>query len=664
MLRIIFNLIAFFILSSSCYASTNWYARDGGGTDTQCTGKTNAVYLGSGTAQPCAFNHPAWALGVGGYLGGTHPSKLSGGDTLTVAGDSDITPGTQAVYPVSYDMPNASGICSSIGKYDCFMLDPPDGSDSSHRTIIIGTGTHKPMLLAKNQVYHAISLGGNHVMFQWFEVTDNQALGYNNPVAACIGGQNPQADGIVGTGDDINMTDIYVHGNCRYGVNIGQFGSGTFTRLWDIGNGSAGLVFGDGGSTSITGTITLNQPIVEWNGCVEEYPITHSGIDNPLMFTNCAGQTSGVYADGVAFGASGSQPAGNWTIIGPGSISFNTQDGLDILHGVSGTGTDNIDKMRFEGNAGQQIKITGAIDNLTNNIIIGNCGWWYQASQSASGAMTPGDSCRASGSTIRLSVVDGVTANFYNNTVITNAIAFEGDNASSCVGTVITQKNNIIQGGYSWPDDTTWNGAGGNSLTTNWYSDGNDGNGGGPCGALVPTEDYNIIYGNKNSNATCVGAHDKCGTVPGFSAGLFPAGTSGGGRTTYYTGQVGISLVTLAGTSAAIGAGVNALPYWNTPTDYYNVIRTNPPAIGALELASCAASNYGCQLNSDCCGGSCVNNACGSGSCTINGGSCAVGTDCCSGICCISTCASSCAGGVSIITQLIGKCLTTGKVSF
>lgn len=56
-------LIALFLLLAAYQASaTTWYIRTDGGTQTQCTGQANAAYPGSGTAQPCAYNHPFWLL--------------------------------------------------------------------------------------------------------------------------------------------------------------------------------------------------------------------------------------------------------------------------------------------------------------------------------------------------------------------------------------------------------------------------------------------------------------------------------------------------------------------------------------------------------------------------------------------------------------------------
>ena len=180
-----------------------------------------------------------------------------------------------------------------------------------------------------------VSAQNNYITLQWLEVTDHQACAYNDPAATCNYSRGyPYGawgeDGIVIGGSGLNLTDVYVHGVGRYGINVADgttsMGDVTFTRVWVIGNGYGGITTGL--NNNLTGTWTFNQPIIEWNGCVESYPMPNSGIDNPSNYSQCFGQNSGGYGDGLAFGPNGGLNAGNWTITGPGSISFNTQDGF------------------------------------------------------------------------------------------------------------------------------------------------------------------------------------------------------------------------------------------------------------------------------------------------------------------------------------------------
>ncbi|WP_353069585.1 putative Ig domain-containing protein [Tunturibacter empetritectus] len=66
---------------------TTWYIRPDGGTNTQCTGKTNAAYPGSGSGQACAFNHPYQMMNSSGAW-----TSFAGGDTIqfvNTSGTSD-----------------------------------------------------------------------------------------------------------------------------------------------------------------------------------------------------------------------------------------------------------------------------------------------------------------------------------------------------------------------------------------------------------------------------------------------------------------------------------------------------------------------------------------------------------------------------------------------
>ena len=81
-------------------------------------------------------------------------------------------------------------------------------------------------------------------------------------------------------------------GSGRYGVKTDNLGNAVFTRLRVIGNGYGGFTTGE--NATISGTLTFNQPVIEWNGCVEAYPlITSSPIDSPSNFIYCFGQDQG-----------------------------------------------------------------------------------------------------------------------------------------------------------------------------------------------------------------------------------------------------------------------------------------------------------------------------------------------------------------------------------
>ena len=581
-------------------------------------------------------------------------APLSSG-TLTVVSGSGTSPisfsaesTAQARYMIGYGMPGYAGyVCNPAGYYTCVLVNVPAGT-VSNPTTITGIGSQKPQLWGTGGLYQVLNANNNYITIRNIEITDHATCGYNNQVAqACNFVDNNALDareGLVVSGINIVLSDVYVHGVGQTGINTGALTNPFFTRVWVIGNANAGMVIGSGGNQNMTGTLTWNQPIIDWNGCIEKYPMPYSGIENPNNVGNCYGHGNGGYGDGLPFGATGNNDPGNWVLIGPGSVSWNTQDGLDTRHGNANTRHVTIDKMRFEGNAGQQVKMQFLDDDVTNSIVIGDCGWWSGSPQASVGALNyaTSDACRAGGNVFFLSVSVGGTYNFFNNTIISNAIAFEtNDDANAgCDGTTsLNIKNNIINGGYEWNSDTTWNSSGGNGITTFYYNDGYQS--GGSCFNLLAHEDYNIIYSAKDMAAHCLGTHDICSTLPGFTSGTFPTGTSGGPLSSFYQGQSGISLVPISNTSPAKSAGVGGLSYWNNALDYYN---NSNSSIGGLEYQSTAANGYFCFFNSDCSSANCSNNYCG-GACSANGVACANSSTCCNPFCISSQCSSCIANG-------------------
>src|SRR5262245_5398819 len=102
--------------------ATTYYVRPDGGSSVQCTGMSDAPYSGAGNSQPCAFNHPVWALGSPGTYG-----MMMGGDVLII---DDVNPsnGQQAQYMIGYGMPNTnSENCSIWQTYNCTMSPVPSG---------------------------------------------------------------------------------------------------------------------------------------------------------------------------------------------------------------------------------------------------------------------------------------------------------------------------------------------------------------------------------------------------------------------------------------------------------------------------------------------------------------------------------------------------------
>jgi hypothetical protein len=127
--------------ASTCFAvapaNTTWFIRHDGGTNTQCTGTTNAAYPGTGSAQPCAYNHPFQMLNSAGNF-----TAMIGGDTIQFAdpptnttpyfmGEQNNGVGTDwsSQIPSMCPAPNTDGV-------SCILPAFPSGTASAHTKII------------------------------------------------------------------------------------------------------------------------------------------------------------------------------------------------------------------------------------------------------------------------------------------------------------------------------------------------------------------------------------------------------------------------------------------------------------------------------------------------------------------------------------------------
>ncbi len=112
--------------------ATTYFVRTDGGGAGQCTGLADAAYPGSGSAQPCAWNHPFQALPPGGA------PRIAGGDTLW------IRPGS---YRMGYGASGAES-CDADGSFDCTMLAIPSGADPASPDEdprrVVGFGLRRP----------------------------------------------------------------------------------------------------------------------------------------------------------------------------------------------------------------------------------------------------------------------------------------------------------------------------------------------------------------------------------------------------------------------------------------------------------------------------------------------------------------------------------------
>jgi len=385
------------LLASVPAMATTWYVRTDGGTSAQCTGTTDAAYSGSGSNQACAFNHPFWALQPGQRASNFTPATvMKPGDTLVIDSGSCM---------MGYGAPNANNnMCYQPATWGCVIASIPSGIDATHPTTITGANcSAPPELWGTQRVYEIFDIEQVHdVAIKCLELTDHsmciasyQPTTNTGGVTACNSGSYPYgtwaANGIYAA-DVTNLTlqNLNIHGFADYGINAGRLAGNTLldgvtlrANGWGGWNGDLG---GNNHNSTDSGTLTVQNSTVAWNGCAEAYPAT--------TIVGCWGQNEGGYGDGWGSAWTG----GNWIFTNDSFIA-NAQDGLDMLY-ANGTGSVTMDRIYAWENAGNGIKASGTA-TLTNSVVNGYCNNWVGFPIYGNGSSgVAGTMCRADGTAV------------------------------------------------------------------------------------------------------------------------------------------------------------------------------------------------------------------------------------------------------------------------
>jgi hypothetical protein len=385
--------------TSGTTAPLTYYVRPDGGSAAQCNGLADAPYSGSGTDQPCAWDHPFRALPPEGT------PKIAGGDTLIIAAGS---------YRMGYDAPGAD-VCDAGYPWDCHMPPIPSGPTPAQPTHILGAGwdtgcPNPPELWGTERANFILNLtGSSNVEIACLEITDhsNCVEDHADPNLTCERETYPFGDWAAAglyAEDAANVTlrHLDIHGLASTGVRAGRL---TDWLVEDVRLATNGWVGWDGdieGDDSNSGTLHFVRWTVEWNGCAETYP---GGTP-----TGCWAQTAGGYGDGVGTGYT----EGYW-LIEDSAFLYNTSDGLDLLY-AQGSSSIEIRRTIAEGNAGNQLKTSGPA-TIENSVIVGNCGYFNGQPFTYNV-----DDCRAAGNALSLQLFPG-----NHLTVINTTLASEGD---------------------------------------------------------------------------------------------------------------------------------------------------------------------------------------------------------------------------------------------
>jgi hypothetical protein len=483
-------------------AGTTYYVRPDGGNPDQCNGLVDAPYPGSGTDQPCAWDHPFRALPPGGE------PRISGGDTLVLA------PGS---YMMGFGAPGADA-CDEAASYDCQMPPVPSGPGPDQPTRIVGQGwdsgcSAPPELWGSGRPWQMIDLtNASNVVIACLEITDHSdCVESHSGGLACNRDNPPYGDWAV-TGiyaqDSANvlLSDLNIHGLADKGIMAGRLTDWTVENVRIAGNGWVGWDGDIEGDDSDSGTMTFRHWDVEWNGCGETYPGQEPA--------GCWAQTAGGYGDGVGTGATG----GDW-IIEDSSFLHNTSDGLDLLYHSLG-GTITLNRIHAEGNAGNQVKATG-LASLSNSLLVGDCAFFENQPFTYNV-----DPCRALGNTLEVVFTGGEQVRIINSTFYGQGDGLIGGGPRegyTCDGSErIEARNTIFLGDTDFFDP--------GDVSFLFYQE--------ECPNLKLDSDYNLAYRTKN--ITCngsepyvnSGSHDLCqdplltGPLTGSAFGMSPAARS------------------------------------------------------------------------------------------------------------------------------------------
>ncbi|MFC0679656.1 right-handed parallel beta-helix repeat-containing protein [Lysobacter korlensis] len=409
------------VASGVAQAATTYYVRTDGGTATQCNGRSDAAYPGSGTGRSCAWKHPFYALPPKG------PARIAGGDTLIIGGGS---------YMMGQGAPGAVN-CNAAS---CFMTKIPNGPSSTSKTRILGKSGTTPKLWATERATRMINLeGSSNVEIGNLEITDRSDCVYDHSVssARCKTSSAPYGQwGRVGiyarASSNVYLHDLNIHGMAHMGINAGGLSNWTLERVRINKNGKAGWDANVGDSISNnSGTIVLRDVEIAWNGCGERW---QTGA-----IWACWAQSRGGYGDGLGTYYTG----GKW-LIEDSFIHHNTSDGLDLryMDGKEDT-TVTIRRVHAVGNAGNQVKVRGNA-LIENSVLVGNCTYW-----TGKHYMLSGDNCRASGNTLQFVLTPSDDVTVRHNTITGQGgvlvSAHEGDSA-----TRIRMQNNVLVGFPRW----------------------------------------------------------------------------------------------------------------------------------------------------------------------------------------------------------------------
>ncbi|MCI0710078.1 MAG: right-handed parallel beta-helix repeat-containing protein, partial [Chloroflexi bacterium] len=381
-------------------------------------------------------------------------------------------------YMMGYGAPGTES-CEADSAFGCHMPPIPGGPDPDQPTRIVGEGwgtgcTGSLELWGTERAWFVLNLtDSSNVEVACLEISDHSTcvefhsgeLECNRDVAPF--GEWAAAGIYAEDSSNVLLQDLNIHGLASTGIQAGRLTDWTVENVRIAANGWVGWDGDIDGDDSNTGVMTFRNWIVEWNGCGETYP-----DEEPV---GCWAQSAGGYGDGVGTGATG----GDW-IIEDSQFLFNTSDGLDLLYHSEG-GVVTLNRIHAEGNAGNQVKVTGSTI-LSESVLIGNCAFFenqlftFQV-----------DACRALGNTLHLTFTGGEQVEISNSMLYGQGDGLIGAGPRegyTCTGAeTIVARNDVFVADLEFLGD-------GEDVAFLFYQE--------ECGNLALDSDFNTILGAKN----------------------------------------------------------------------------------------------------------------------------------------------------------------------
>ena len=225
-MKILIKLALLLSLAASANATT-WYVRTDGGTATQCTGKTNAPYPGTGEGAACAVNHPYWLLNQQNFAW-----LIAGGDTVQFEDKGPYYIGLGPYKGLGQDWPYCHGQTP-----DCRFAPPPSGTSTSPTRILGANAGHCGTDYTTFSGIHGVFFMMNLQATQW---VDLECIEFTQPDPCTQAGHNPT---------DITSTQMS-GGTAVYGWKKGYYNAPSLNELVTITGTTNG-----GGAFNVTNKV-------------------------------------------------------------------------------------------------------------------------------------------------------------------------------------------------------------------------------------------------------------------------------------------------------------------------------------------------------------------------------------------------------------------------